>query len=582
MAEISQITHPEYDSKVSSWKLFRLTGTGGEAFLEEYLKKRPRESNPNFTLRKEVSYIPAFAKGALQQIQNSIRQRLTAVQRLGGTNIYQDAIKGKIGGVDRRKSSMNKFIGDTVLKELIMMGAVGVYVDAPDTEQNETLLDDQDNVPFLYIFPVEAIKSWTTDPTNPTKFTRLLLSEMVQVKDEEFGLTTELVERFRFYQLEEEEVTVQFFDEAGEPVDIENQPGTQTYTVGLTEIPFVLLSLNDSLLSDIARHQIALLNLASGDMEYATESNQPFLAEQFDPRDARNYFGSVSDDPADSTAGTDENVTDPLRKPTERIIGNTRGIRVPKDIEYPKYVSPDTAPLKISMEKQKALQEEIHILINQTLQSTVSRSTSGESKKVDQSKEEDGLKAIGDELEYGESQIAIFWQMYENTGEPAEIKYPENYSFKDDIARRSEAKELSDLLAKTPSMAAQKAIAKRMMWILLGDVISDQEMQEIFTELDNAEGLISDPEMIRNLVEAQILPTSKAAVQLGFPEEVAQQAKEERLEVVAAIAKAQTPNPDARGVSEADPEPGTSARKEKRELREQGKSRKTRGENLGE
>ena len=53
--------------------------------------------------------------------------------------------------------------------------------------------------------------------------------------------------------------------------------------IDIPEIPFVLMELDTSLMTDIADYQISLLNLASSDVNYALKSNFPFYVAQFNP-----------------------------------------------------------------------------------------------------------------------------------------------------------------------------------------------------------------------------------------------------------------------------------------------------------
>ena len=52
----------------------------------------------------------------------------------------------------------------------------------------------------------------------------------------------------------------------------------------MTRIPFILLDIGESLMKDVANHQIALLNLGSSDVSYALKANYPFYTEQQDLR----------------------------------------------------------------------------------------------------------------------------------------------------------------------------------------------------------------------------------------------------------------------------------------------------------
>src|SRR5262245_22212647 len=132
MAGVAEIKHPEYEASIEDWEKFRLVYQGGTEFIEEYLRRYERETPTDFNTRTEVSPCPRFAGAGIDEIKNSIFQRMTEIARIGGTESYQAAVKGLSYGVDLLGSSMNSFIGAQVLPELLSMNKVGVFVDMPD------------------------------------------------------------------------------------------------------------------------------------------------------------------------------------------------------------------------------------------------------------------------------------------------------------------------------------------------------------------------------------------------------------------------------------------------------------------
>ena len=103
--------------------------------------------------------IPKFAGAAINDIRNAIYQRMRDITRKGGSKAYQYAVNGNNLGVDRRGSTMNAFIGVKVLTELLVMGRVGVFVDAPPVPQAATLADSGGVPPYLYKYDIEDILS---------------------------------------------------------------------------------------------------------------------------------------------------------------------------------------------------------------------------------------------------------------------------------------------------------------------------------------------------------------------------------------------------------------------------------------
>jgi hypothetical protein len=157
---IAKIRHPQYSSISNDWTEWRLTFDGGKTFIDRYLEKySAREDRNDFNRRKKYTYNPAFAEGAITDVKNSIYSRMTEITRTGGADSYRLAIQGKDGGVDLAGSSMNTFIGQQVLPELLTMARVGVFIDKGQL-LGETIADNRDNRPYLYYYKVEDIRSW--------------------------------------------------------------------------------------------------------------------------------------------------------------------------------------------------------------------------------------------------------------------------------------------------------------------------------------------------------------------------------------------------------------------------------------
>lgn len=564
--KINEITHPNYDEMEPLWEKYRDTAKSGQEFLDKYLIQRYKETTQEYQIRKKISYIPAFAKAALNQARNSIRQRLVEVTRLGGSRAYQKAVQGLESlGVDRNHSSMNKFMGGEVLDELTAMGGVGIYVDAPMKDKEDTRFDDISKVPYLYYYPVESIRSWTVDPKDPSVFTHLLLRDYEPVLDAEFHLTIDFVENYRYYHINDNgQVEVAFYNENGEQIDYNGELSNLYYILDIPRIPFIYPQLSNSLLSDICGYQIALLNLGSGDMKTAWEGLVMFLAEKYDPNSPENFFKNTTED-------QDETPTEETpRIPEDRYVGEGRGVRVPINVDYPKFITPSADPLIASMKKQDSLKDQIQELLNQNLRTISSRSSSATVHATNERREEDGLKSIGDEMEHAERQIATIWAMYEGS-KPAEVYYPRSYEFKTDKDRREEAGELSELMLLTPSKTAQRAIATRVVLTLLGDDITREQEAKIRKEIQSAEALISDPNSMAKLVENDIISPKTAAIQLGFPQQVAEEANQARIKRATQIALAQSKanaaatadKLGARGIRELSSNPSEDVKEEK-------------------
>jgi len=158
---IINIRHPNYLRDMTQWDLWRYTYDSGEDFTQRYLQKfNSRESDADFQARRNITPIPAFAKAAINDVRNSVFHRMRDVLRQGGSPTYTNSVSGLNGGVDLRGSNMGVFMGHEVLTELCIMGRVGVYIDMPSFSGG-TLAETQGVRPYLYMYPVEDILSWT-------------------------------------------------------------------------------------------------------------------------------------------------------------------------------------------------------------------------------------------------------------------------------------------------------------------------------------------------------------------------------------------------------------------------------------
>jgi hypothetical protein len=521
----AEITHPDYASATADWLKFRETYVGGKAFVNKYLRKFSlREDVTDFSNRKLISYCPAHAKAALIDIKNSIYQRMFDITRSEGDQTYQDAIKGLMGGVDLEGRTMTNFIGTLTLPELISMGKVGVYVDKFPMPDQATKANIQGIRPYIYYYPAEDIRSWTIQNNI---LVSLLLRDYVEEIDEITGLVTGVVEKYRHLQLVEAGVTFQMYDKNG------IKEGQQAI-MNLGQIPFALGQLSQSLLTDVADYQIALLNLESSDIAYSLQSNFPFYTEQFDPR-MKNVKSIVTTAEEDGQPKR-ENVTDSGNPDIK--VGVTKGRAYPKGFERPGFIHPSGEPLRVSMEKQAKLKQDIRKLVNLSLSNLERPSGSEPSRELDVKGLEAGLSNIGLELEKLERHIASIWANYQHS-EIAEIKYPKDYSLKTDADRRKEASELTKLKETVPSQIYQRELSKEIITVTMEQKVSSADLEKMHSEVDSAEVLITDHETLREDHKEGLVSSETASKAMGYPENEVDQAKKDHAERAAAIVAAQ-------------------------------------------
>lgn len=562
---INDLRHPQYVMNQLSWEKWRLTYLGGERFLRRYMKKHSkREDDTDYRERLAVSYVPAFAKSAVNEVKNSIFQRISDVTRVGGAESYVSAMCGLKGGVDLHGSTMNAFIGRDILPELLTMAKVGVYVDMPPIE-GATQADRLGKRPYMYWYKAEDIRSWSfQDERNgdPTEFRSLLLRDNAYNYEKEWVLPTSVSTTYRHMWIGEDGyVHVQFFDSEGVGLYPRGVENGKIIRLEIRKIPFVMMTLSDSLLADVADYQITLLNLASTDIAFALRANFPFYTEMVDWRTRSPYVkdgqgstitNSIVEPAAGELAGFYGQPTNIVNQSNAREIplGIGSGREYPLGTERPGFIHPSPEPMKVSMEKQKQLKEEIRQLVALAITSLQPRPASAESKDLDNQGLEAGLSYIGLELEHGERKIAEFWAMYEG-GDAPTVQYPTQYSLLTDAERLAKGKELKEMMPNVPSLTYQKEIAKEIAVITVGGKVSHETMVKIKQEIDEAKVVVTDPEVIAIDLEAGLVSTKTASRARLYPpgeDEAAKIDHADRLERIAASQGETAGNPGARGV----------------------------------
>ena len=539
--------HPGYLSGMTDWEKWRRTYEGGDAFRDQYLEPfSNREDQADFTQRKNMTPVPAFAKAAINDIRNAIYQRLRDVVRKGGSDVYQAAVNGNNLGVDHRGSTMNAFLGVKVLTELLVMGRVGVYVDHPIVPAGATLANISRPAPYLYRYDIEDVLSWTcSKPESPSEFQAILLRDTTMQYDQSSLLPTIVAQRYRYLRIDPEtsKVRLQFYNLKKEPVDQYGNPGGEIQ-LDLDRIPFVMLDIGGSLIRDVCQQQIALLNLGSSDVNYALRSNFPFYIEQRDlkAKGAHLKIAATADGTATSggQGAADEDVQ----------IGVTHGRYYDKQMNPPGFIAPPSEPLRVSMELQDRLKRDIRELVNLAVSSLAVRA-SAESKAMDNQGLEAGLSYIGLLLESAERQIAEFWAAYEernpNKREVATIKYPERYSLKSDADRIKEAQELQKLMAAVPGRRVKRELAKGIVQALLGGKISMDDLSAINREIDTANYTNSDPQTIILAVQAGLVGQKTGSIAMGFDDDEYMAARNDHAERLKRIAESQGMDGDEQG-----------------------------------
>lgn len=561
--QISAIRHPFHLSRLRDWELFRDTFEGGEYYLDRYLRKfSERETDAEYKARKDMTPIPTFAKSAILDIRNSIFQRLVDVVRTDGSDSYRRSVAGEGSGIDRRGSSMNKFIGIDVLTELLVMGRVGVFVDntAPQSRTLVPTMADRNTAsPYCYYYPVESILSYTEqEPNEPGTFKAVLLRDVyIEERSNVTGISlpTGTYNRYRLLWLGEDGfVRYRIYDHDERPVFGPGSDETGAVRLNIREIPFHVADIGDSLLKDAASYQRALLNLGSGDVNYALKSNVPFLTIQQELRTGGAHLKRTSDDATPGGQQADDN---------EEQVGAGTGRYYDLGTDRPDFIAPPTAPLEASMKLQERLEDNIRRLVNLAVENKVgSRTESAESKKLSAQGLEAGLSFIGLVLQQTEQQVAKYIAAYENPNRPnvATISYPNRYILKTDKERLEDAKNTDSLLQSVPSATAQKISKKLLATTLLHHLESTETLQKIENEIERAACPTADPTILLGDRNAGLVSDEAASLARGYAAGQVEKARQDHAERVARTLRAQTsiqndsipPNAASRGAPDLD------------------------------
>lgn len=592
---LHKIRHPQHTLMSLEWEKFRLAFEGGIFFKSKYLKKfSTRETQSDFNARSSMSHVPAHAKAAILDIRNAIFKRMVDIIRKDGPDSYTRAVAGLNHGVDGKGNSMNSFIGQVILPELLVLGRVGIYVDKPQILSDRlSLAEARKFTPYLYHYQAEDIFSWHFNEFNMLDV--VLLRDHDFTTDETTGLIDGEVENFRLLKLVEvdgrPQVELSRFGLSqrgpglGSAGPVANRSANPPLTMleepmilDIPEIPFVLMELDTSMMTDIADYQISLLNLASSDVNYALKSNFPFYTEQFSPgmelpnlRQANVINGD----------GTSKEAT--TANARQQKTGVSQGRRYAMGTDRPGFIHPSSEPLIASMKLQEKMKQDIRELVNLNLTNAKSVAKPG----LEGGGIEGGLANIGLECEFGERNVGRIWGWYENAkGGEVTVKYPDNYDMRTDEDRRQEAGELREILPTVPSKTFQKQTTKDIITIMQGHKVSLDELQQMHAEIDSAVVIVTDPIIIRSDHEAGFVGDKLASELRGYPKGEAERAAKDHAKRAARIVTAQMKEADmkraqARGAPDmdADTDSGVVERDEANDTTtEMSETDRTRGE----
>ena len=147
---------------------------------------------------------------------------------------------------------MNSYITKFLLPDLLVMGKVGVLVDAPRVVGNSAADVPEDFRPYLTYYPIEHVETLVDAPNeSASDYQAVILRNRREDFETETATTTSRDELIYYYLDPDRNnlVTIQVFDDTGN----ETQPPIET---NLDKIPFVLFDINGSLMRDVCSYQI--------------------------------------------------------------------------------------------------------------------------------------------------------------------------------------------------------------------------------------------------------------------------------------------------------------------------------------
>jgi hypothetical protein len=335
-------------------------------------------------------------------------------------------------------------------------------------------------------------------------------------------------------------VNMKLFNQDNLPINFDGYPTIDDPIVlDLDRIPFTMMDIGGSLLKDVYKHQVALLNLGSSDVAYALKANFPFYTEQKDMRNVGEHLKVHVTDEGTSTT------SDNTKPGNEVKVGVTQGRAYDLKAERPGFIHPSPEPLMASIKLQEKLEDDIRKLVNLAVQNKMGqRAVSAEAMKLSDQGLEAGLSYIGLVLEGGERHVAQDWAAYEEINpvkrRTATVKYPDRYSLKDDVDRIKEAQELASLMYAVPGNTVKQELSKGIVTVLFSGKVDSERMDVIFNEIEDANYTTSNPETIVRAHEAGLVGDQTASVALGFTETEYIQAKADHVDRATRILEAQT------------------------------------------
>jgi len=505
---------PDYLNCVRTAGKCRLAVSKGQDYVNLYLKQfSERETDNAFMFRKEITPNPPDLRIALNQLLYSIRARMGDVYRESNLAEYIDAANGVNRGVDGRGSTMVSFISNEVLKELLVAGRVGIFV---NRDEVPTTLAEEAPTPYLSIVPTEDILNLSYDKNNQ------LIGVVLKTYDviEEDGFPIKETYYYDQYRTDGKLLTHTRYNNQGQFM--------HTVTSDLGVLPFTLLQIEDAPVPNALYLHDALMQLSSTDFIFLFKSNHPIYVEQFSVK------AEMQERQAKRERERDGEV--------EADVGTVTGRRYAENLEAPSFISPKVDHLEASEFKQEKITKQIERMLTIESFDKGYKQASAETKREDKEPLVGNIQKLFDELEKAEKGIAKAWHAYYGVPISFTVEYPTTFDLRTETARLDSAEKKLKLRDDVSSQSFKKIITLEAVRDII-PTASLRELREIQEEINTSELNITMSQLVRLIAEDALHP-EQSLTALGLDAAAAQKVidySRERLEFIQSI-QTGTPN----------------------------------------
>jgi len=258
--------HPEWEEFSALWKKYRLAYLANEEYYTSTVDKfSTKESDEQWRGRIKKAYNALPCKNYVSKMQN-----MTWRKRYDYEYSADDAFVNELvqNDVDGKGSSLFNYHVNSLLKWVPTYGRVWIYTAMHSFTGMITLEEqmEQGLNPYLITVSPENVVNWKYKENSQSEFDALLM-KTVDEKINQWGFC----DYKKVYMLYRPDGITKYDDEGNKLVEYGN-------TIG--KVPFSLIDIGESFLSDIVRIACAAVNLASGNYNFLEKSNFPLLTQK--------------------------------------------------------------------------------------------------------------------------------------------------------------------------------------------------------------------------------------------------------------------------------------------------------------